>query len=135
MQETFDQLMVHLRQAWRWRWLGILVCWLVAVSGTAYVIMLPDVYQSEARIQIEADSALRPLMQGLAVNNNTRDQVRLMQQTLLSRPNLQQVARSVDLDVTVSTAAQELAMLVDLTFRCLLILGRFWHGGWKRIRV
>jgi polysaccharide chain length determinant protein (PEP-CTERM system associated) len=117
MQETLDQLLIHLRQAWRWRWLGMLVCWLVAVSGTAYVIMLPDVYESEARIQIQADTALRPLMQGLAVNNNTRDQVRLMQQTLLSRPNLQQVARSVDLDVTVSTAAQEQAMLVALKNR------------------
>lgn len=117
MQETFDQILIQVFQAWRWRWLGMLVCWLVAVGGTGYVMMLPDVYVSEARIRIDADSALRPLMKGLAVNSNTGGQVRLMQQTLLSRPNLQQVARSVDLDVTVSTEAQEQAMLTGLKNR------------------
>lgn len=117
MQETFDQILIQVFQAWRWRWLGMLVCWLVAIAGTGYVMLLPDVYQSEARIRIDADSALRPLMKGLAVNSNTSGQVRLMQQTLLSRPNLQQVARSVDLDVTVSTEAQEQEMLTALKNR------------------
>jgi putative MATE family efflux protein len=27
------------------------------------------------------------------------------------------------------------AMLIDLSFRCLLVVYRFWHGGWKRIEV
>lgn len=117
MQETFDQILIQALQAWRWRWLGMLVCWLVAITGTVYVMLLPDVYESEARIRIDADSALRPLMRGLAVDNNSSSQVRLMQQTLLSRPNLQQVARTVDLDVTVDTEAQEQAMLVDLKNR------------------
>lgn len=117
MQETLEQLLSQIAKAWRWRWLGMLVCWMVATVGTGYVLMLPDVYQSEARIRIDADSALRPLMQGMAINNNIRDQVRLMEQTLLSRPNLEQVARSVDLDVTVTSEAEEQAMLVALKNR------------------
>jgi Na+-driven multidrug efflux pump len=27
------------------------------------------------------------------------------------------------------------AMLVDLSFRCVLVVYRFWHGGWKRVEV
>jgi putative MATE family efflux protein len=27
------------------------------------------------------------------------------------------------------------AMLADLSFRCLLVVYRFWHGGWKRVEV
>lgn len=117
MQETFEQLLIHIAKAWRWRWMGMLVCWLVAAVGTGYVLMLPDVYESEARIRIDADSALRPLMKGMAINTNIRDQVRLMEQTLLSRPNLEQVARSVDLDVTVNSEAEEQAMLLALKGR------------------
>lgn len=117
MQETFEQFLLQAAKAWRWRWLGMIVCWVVVVFGTGFVLMMPDVYESEARIRIDADSALRPLMKGLAVNTDVRDQVRMMQQTLLSRPNLQQVARSVDLDVTVTSEAQEQAMLAGLKSR------------------
>lgn len=117
MQETFEQFLLQAAKAWRWRWLGMFVCWLVAVTGTGYVLMLPDVYESEARIRVDADSALRPLMQGLAVNNDVRSQVRMMEQTLLSYPNLQQVARSVDLDVYVETDEQEQSMLAGLKNR------------------
>lgn len=117
MQETFEHLLMQATKAWRWRWLGMVVCWLVAIAGTGYVIMMPDVYESEARIRIDADSALRPLMQGLAVNSDIRDQVRMMEQTLLSRPNLEQVARSVDLDVTVNSEAEEQSMLAALRSR------------------
>ncbi len=28
-----------------------------------------------------------------------------------------------------------IAMAVDLSFRCLLVVGRFEQGGWKRVRV
>lgn len=117
MQETVEQLLAYASQAWRWRWLGVAVSWVVAIFGILYVTMLPDVYESEARIRIDQDSALRPLMQGLAVNNDLREQVRIMQQTLLSRPNLQKVARAVDLDITVNTDAQEQAMLESLLGR------------------
>jgi protein tyrosine kinase modulator len=117
MQETFEQLLQHAGQAWRWRWLGMAVCWFVVIFGTGYVAILPDVYESEARIRVDSDSALRPLMEGLAVNTNLEDQVRIMEQTLLSRPNLEQVARTVDLDVTVTNEAQQQSMLLKLKNR------------------
>lgn len=117
MQETVEQILAQAIQAWRWRWLGVIASWFVAVAGAFYVTTLPDVYESEARIRIDADSALRPLMKGLAVNSDMRDQVRIMEQTLLSRPNLEKVARTVDLDVTVNNVAQEQAMLESLKGR------------------
>ena len=55
---------------------------------------------------------LRPLLRGLAVYNNPEQQINLVARTLLSRPNLEKIAREADLDITVNTQA-EMDELID----------------------
>jgi polysaccharide chain length determinant protein (PEP-CTERM system associated) len=99
---------------WRRRWYAAGVAWLVCVGGWAYVAMMPNTYQATTRIYVDADSMLRPLLRGLAVDTNVMNEVDIMTRTLLSRPNLQKVARLADLDLGAKTVAEQEALLADL---------------------
>jgi polysaccharide chain length determinant protein (PEP-CTERM system associated) len=96
---------------WRRRWTGMAVAWLVCVVGWTVVAVLPNRYQAEARIYVDTDTLLAPLLHGIAVRANVDQQVQIMQRTLLSRPNLQQVVRMTDLDLRAQDTAQREAIV------------------------
>jgi polysaccharide chain length determinant protein (PEP-CTERM system associated) len=68
-------------------------------------MQLPNQYEAKARVYVDTDSILRPLMRGIAVDSNILSQVDLMQRTLLSAPNLQKVSHTADLDLGARTPA------------------------------
>jgi polysaccharide chain length determinant protein (PEP-CTERM system associated) len=65
---------------------------------------LPDDYQSTARVFVDTQSILKPLLTGMATVPNVEQQVAIMSRTLLSRPNIERVMRMVDMDVSATTA-------------------------------
>lgn len=88
---------------WRRRWIGLATSWAAAIVGSIYILTLPNQYVSSTRIYVDTTSLLGPLLRGIAVEGDVDSQVRVMQQTLLSRPNLRQVIRATDLDLEVGT--------------------------------
>ncbi len=103
MHELLTQILPYLQGMWRFRWYALLVAWLVCLGGWAYVYSLPDEYQSQARVYVDTQSVLRPLLRGLAVESDVDSRVVIMTRTLLTRPNLQKVARETDLDLRATT--------------------------------
>jgi polysaccharide chain length determinant protein (PEP-CTERM system associated) len=99
MNEIIEQLLGYLRGIWRNRWYALGCAWLVCLIGWVVVHKLPDQYQASARVFVDTQSVLRPLLQGLAVNVNPDAQIGLVTRTLLSRPNLEKIARLTDLDI------------------------------------
>ncbi|WP_321389608.1 XrtA system polysaccharide chain length determinant [Emcibacter sp.] len=112
MQELYQQIISILYGVWRKRHYALIVSWVVCIAGWMYVAQIPNKYQSSARIHVDAETMLKPLMKGLAVSNNVYDQVRMMRQTLISRPNIEKVIRMTDLDMTV-TSESETEKLVE----------------------
>ncbi len=103
MKELMDQLMAYIRGIWRYRWYAMMLAWALVLAGWFVVAKLPDQYEASARIYVDTDSILRPLMRGLAVQTNLNQRVQIMTRTLLSRPNLEKVTRMTDLDITART--------------------------------
>ena len=99
MQEILQQLFSTLRGMWKFRWQGLLVSWIVAVVGVVIVWRIPDQYEAAARIYVDTDSILKPLMSGLAVQPNVEQQINMLSRTLLSRPNIEKMIRMADLDL------------------------------------
>lgn len=99
MYEVLAQIVSYVRATWRRRWIIILVAWVVALGGWIWVYSLPDQYRANARVYVDTQSLLRPLLSGLAVQPNTSQQVAMMTRTLISRPNIEKVARMTDLDI------------------------------------
>lgn len=97
MQEIIARILIALRGAWRYRWYGVAAAWLLALAGWAAVQFVPDQYQSRTQVYVDTESLLKPLLTGLAVNQDVMGQVTMMQTVMLSRPNLEKVAQKNDL--------------------------------------
>ncbi len=105
MREAAIRLFSHVRGVWRYRWLALGAAWVVAVAGWVWVHHMPDEFLSTARVYVDTRSVLRPLLRGLAIEQDVAHQVQLMTRVLLSRPNLEKVARMTDLDLKVDGTA------------------------------
>jgi len=114
IHEAIQQLVTYLRGIWRFRWYAMGISWLVAVVGWIYVSTLPDQYESSAQVLVDTDTMLRPLLRGLAVESNIEQRVQLMTTTLMSRPNLEKLARMTDLDIHAQTPDQMNTLIAQL---------------------
>jgi len=90
--------------AWRHRWLALAFAWIVCVVGWVGVAFVPNQYESSARLYVDADAVLTPLLHGLALDSSTVTELEVLQNTLLSRPHLDNVIAGTDLDLKTSTA-------------------------------
>lgn len=120
MDELINQVATVARGIWKHRWPGLLVAWVVAAIGVAVVLWVPDKYEASARIYVDTQSILKPLMSGLAVQPNVEQQVAMLSRTLISRPNVEKLIRMADLDLgEKSKDAQE--ALIDRVTKSLEI--------------
>jgi polysaccharide chain length determinant protein (PEP-CTERM system associated) len=103
MEEIIAQLQSGLKGIWKYRWCAVIVTWLVASLGWTKVFLLPDDFQTTARVFVDTQSILKPLLSGMTTVPNVDQQVAIMSRTLLSRPNVERVIRMVDLDIKAST--------------------------------
>ncbi|TNE38085.1 MAG: hypothetical protein EP347_06835 [Alphaproteobacteria bacterium] len=125
MNEAYLEILAQLKKTWRWRWIGIPVVWVFAVIGTTFVVLMPDQYESKAVIQVDPNTTLDQATKGVTVEANVQRQLQTKTETLLSMPNLQQVARSVDLDLEITNEAEEQEMLESLKSRIKVRLTKF----------
>ena len=70
MGELIAQLLVYAKGTWKYRWVSVAVAWTVAVLGWFFVYQMPNNYQASARIYVDTQSILRPLMAGMTVSPN-----------------------------------------------------------------
>jgi polysaccharide chain length determinant protein (PEP-CTERM system associated) len=111
MDQLLEQLVEHLRAIWRWRFWGLAVAWLAGVTGLVIVFLIPPQYQASARVYVDTQSVLKPLMSGLAIQPDVEQQVAILGRTLLSRPNVEKVIRLADLDLKVKSEQQREALI------------------------
>jgi polysaccharide chain length determinant protein (PEP-CTERM system associated) len=114
MQEIVQQVFTAARGMWSFRWPALLVAWVVAVMAVVVIWRIPDQYESSARIYVDTDSILKPLMSGLAVQPNIEQQINMLSRTLVSRPNIEKLIRMADLDLGTRTPGEQEALIERL---------------------
>jgi len=110
MEELIGQVIGVVRQMWRFRWYGLIAAWAVGLLGSVGILLIPNKYEASARIYVDTQSILKPLMAGMTVQPNVEQQVNMLSRTLISRPNIEKLVRMADLDLksTSKTSADEL---------------------------
>ncbi len=98
----------------------MVVAWLIALIGWAAIYKMPNRYEANARVYVDTQTVLRPLMTGLAVQPDVDQVITVMSRTLISRPNLNKVIRMADLDIGLKSD-QDRARLVDGLSRAIMI--------------
>jgi polysaccharide chain length determinant protein (PEP-CTERM system associated) len=122
MEQIISQLLSSLKGIWKYRWQAVGVMWLVVALGWIKVATLPDDYQTSARVFVDTQSILKPLLSGMTSVPNVEQQVAIMSRTLLSRPNIERVMRMVDLDVR-ATSELDREHLIDELMAKIKIAG------------
>ncbi|MCC6610755.1 MAG: chain length-determining protein [Burkholderiales bacterium] len=120
MDELIRQLTEILRGIWQRRWLGLGVAWLAGIIGAAVLFRMPDQYEASARVYVDTQSVLRPLMSGLAVQPNVEQEMSILSRTLISRPNLEKLIRMTDMDLKL-TSQRERDQAIDDLMRTIRI--------------
>ena len=96
----------HLKAAWRRRWIGVAAAWAVCLAGWTLVAMMPNQYQAESRLYVASDAILTPLLAGIAVNTSPQGRLDVLQRTLLSRPNMEELISKTDLDLRIDGSVE-----------------------------
>ena len=106
MQELIEQLVNYLKGVWLKKFFIVIAIWVICPIGWYFVWKMPDQFESKAQVYVDTQSLLRPLLRGLTVQPDSDSQIRLIVRTLMTRPNLEKIARMADLDIQ-STNPQE----------------------------
>jgi polysaccharide chain length determinant protein (PEP-CTERM system associated) len=97
MNEFSSQAAAVARGIWRYRWVAVGVAWSVAVIGAMVVWLMPERHEARARIYVDTQTVLKPLMSGLAFQPDIDQQVRMLARTLISRPNVEKLLDNPDI--------------------------------------
>jgi polysaccharide chain length determinant protein (PEP-CTERM system associated) len=114
MAEITAVILTFLKAIGKYRWYAVVISWIVAIIGWTVVYELPNDYQASARVYVDTQSILKPLLSGMTALPNVDQQVTFMRRTLISRPNVERVMRMVDLDVKAATAKDHEKMVDEL---------------------
>jgi polysaccharide chain length determinant protein (PEP-CTERM system associated) len=92
MNPKLDAILDQFRGAWRFRWAAVGVAALIAGCGWAFVFALPDRYEASTVVLVDSRTALKPALQGLAVEQDVNVLLNYVRESLLAGPQLQKVA-------------------------------------------
>ncbi|WP_295991419.1 XrtA system polysaccharide chain length determinant [Rugamonas sp.] len=106
--------LTFLKAIGKYRWYAVAIAWVVAIAGWVVVYRMPNDYQASARVYVETQSILKPLMAGMTTTLDVEQQVSFMRRTLISRPNVERVLRMVDLDIKVKSPKDSEKLIDDL---------------------
>jgi polysaccharide chain length determinant protein (PEP-CTERM system associated) len=91
MHEFIANKLAPLRGAWDHRWLAVATAWCVFAVGVLAVSRYPERYEATAKVFVNTQSMLKPLIEGLTVQPNIDQQLAMLAKTLISRPTVEQL--------------------------------------------
>ena len=101
MTNLFDELRSALHAVWHRRWLALGTAWAICLVGWLVVAMIPNKYESKARIFVQLDDPLAAKI-GISGDDQKRA-VEKVRQTLVSSINLEKVVRGTRIGDDVKT--------------------------------
>ncbi|GAA4643662.1 Wzz/FepE/Etk N-terminal domain-containing protein [Pontixanthobacter gangjinensis] len=100
MNEVFEDLRAAIFSVWQRRWLALAVAWGVCLFGWLVVAMIPNAYESQARIYVQLEDVLA---EQIGIKGGAERDITRVRQTLSSAVNLEKVIRSTKLGEKIAT--------------------------------
>jgi len=114
MQQILHAVLDEMRGAVRFRLPALLAAWAICLLGWGLVLMLPDVYQASARVFADTRTALAPVIQGLAIQQDVAAQLNLVEQSLLGEEQLERVIEGTGLAAKANTPGRRARVMENL---------------------
>ncbi len=96
MQYWKTKILSHLSSILLYRWYGVGVAWALCLAGWAVIAAMPDQYRADAKVYIDTDNLMDPLLKGLTISIDPAQEIAIMLKTLITRPTLEQVIHLTD---------------------------------------
>lgn len=113
MNQLIEEARAALWSVWNRRWLALAIAWAICLLGWLVVALIPNSYESQARLFVQLDDVLAEQI-GIGAANRERD-IQRVQQTLVTTVNLEKVVRSTRIGDNVATPTQMEAAVAQLT--------------------
>jgi polysaccharide chain length determinant protein (PEP-CTERM system associated) len=118
MDELFNEARAALHSVWHRRWTALAIAWAVCMLGWLVVALIPNSYESKARIYVDVDDVLS---KQLGIAGDGQAEIMRVRQTLASAKNLEKVVTATKLGEGITarsdldTAIAELEKKVKVT--------------------
>ncbi|TXI09372.1 MAG: chain-length determining protein [Novosphingobium sp.] len=103
MTSIYEEVRIALHGIWHRRWIALGVAWAVCLLGWLVVAMVPNSYESKARIFVQIDDVLADQ---IGIGGDRKRDIERVRQTLTSAVNLEKVVRATRLGDKVTTDKQ-----------------------------
>jgi len=91
LEAVVDMLRLAVRSVWKRRWMVAGIATLLAALLAVAIPFVPNRYEAAARVYVDTQTVLKPLMSGLAFQADVDQQVRMLARTLITRPNVERL--------------------------------------------
>jgi len=104
LSALIEEVRAALWAVWNRRWLTLAVAWGVCLAGWLVVALIPNTYESKARMFVQLDDMLADQ---IGIGSDARKQdIERMRQTLVSATNLEKIIRSTRIGETITSPGQ-----------------------------
>jgi polysaccharide chain length determinant protein (PEP-CTERM system associated) len=121
MDNSMEAFVEGARRVWkiaiRRRWLALGVSAIAAAASVAVLQKVPDRYQASARIYVDTQTVLKPLMTGLTFQPDIDQQVAMLARTLISRANVEALLNQPELRLSNASTGEREAAVTKLMER------------------
>ena len=107
MRDTINDIMPIIWGIWRFRWAAIVAAWIFALFGWIMVDLMAVQYRASAKVYLDSNRVLGPLLKNLAVQPDRSQRVGMLSKTLLNRPNLERLVDTIGLDEDITERADK----------------------------
>jgi polysaccharide chain length determinant protein (PEP-CTERM system associated) len=103
LKQLVEELRAAIWSVWNRRWLALGIAWAICLAGWLVVALIPNSYESQARIFVQLDDVLA---EQIGIGSASRERnIERVRQTLVSAVNLEKVVRSTRLGDEITSAS------------------------------
>ena len=102
MLQDFSEVYFYLKGTLKYRRIAIFLALIVCIFSWSYVFMMSDKYESKAKVHIDTETVIRPLMKGMVIDPDVTSMIRIIQQLMFTRPNLEKIVELSLLNKSIS---------------------------------
>lgn len=106
MQFWKAKALPYLSGIYRYRWYALAAAWMFCLVGWSAVALTPDQYRADAKVYIDPQTIMDPLLKGLTVSLDPEQEIAVMLKALITRPTVEQVIHVTNPDANSLTPAE-----------------------------
>ena len=114
MKAAIESALEHDHGVWRNRRIAVVAAWVAAAFFWLAILAWPNTYQANARVYVDTSTALRPLLQGLTVDEDIEARMNIVREQMLGPDKLDRVAQAAGFFDSTADAKARAAILSKL---------------------